>query len=145
MASPSQRAMTDTDDADLTETVRELFDLPFHRDHGIEVESATRDHARLRWPFEESLLGNPEVRALHGGVISALADSTGAAPFVADLEAYTPTIDLRMDYLSHAGEADLVAEATVSRRGSSVGVADVTVYSGDERVAVGRGVYKLSP
>lgn len=136
--------MTDPDPEDQTETVRELFDLPFHRTHGIEVESATSERARLRWPFEESLIGNPEVEALHGGVISALADATGAAPFVADLEAYTPTIDLRVDYLSHAGDADLVAEATVSRRGTSVGVADVTVYSGDERVAVGRGVYKLS-
>lgn len=131
-------------DDDLTAVVRDLYDLPYHRDAGIEVVSATRERARLRRPFEESLLGNPEVPAVHGGAISALVDVAGAAPFVAGLGAYTPTVDLRVDYLSHAGEADLVAEAEVRRRGGSVGVADVAVASGGERCAVGKGVYKLS-
>jgi len=133
-----------SDDEDLTAVARELFDLPFHRANDIEVVSATADGARMRWPFDESLVGNPEVRALHGGVVSAMADLTGAIPHVAALGAYTPTIDLRVDYLSHAGEADLVAEAEVRRRGGSVGVSDVTVYSGGRRCAVAKGVYKLS-
>lgn len=128
---------------DLTEVARELYDLPFHRTHGVEVLSADAERGRLRWPFDESLVGNPEVPAVHGGVISALVDVAGALPHVAAEGGYTPTVDLRVDYLSHAGEADLVAEATVRRRGGSVGASDVTVYSGDERVAVGRGVYKL--
>lgn len=135
--------MSDTDD-DLTAVVRDLYDLPYHQDKGIEVVSATAEHARLRLPFDESLIGNPEINAVHGGVISSVVDVAGAAPFVGAKRGYTPTIDLRVDYLSHAGEADLVAEAEVRRRGESVGVAAVTVYSNGERVAVGRGVYKLS-
>lgn len=135
--------MSDLSD-DLTETARDLFDLPYHRANGIEVVSATAEGARTYWPYDESLVGNPEVGAVHGGVISALTDLTGAAPHVASAGAYTPTIDLRVDYLSHAGNADLTAESEVIRRGGSVGVSDVTVYSGEERCAVGRGVYKLS-
>ena len=139
---PSAEAGTDT--GDLTATVRRLYaDLPFHRAQGIEVVSASADHAHTRWPFDESLLGNPDVPAIHGGVVSALADLTGAAVFVGPLERYTPTVDLRVDYLSHAGEADLEAHATVLRRGETVGVADVTVESGGERCATARGVYKL--
>ena len=131
-------------DADPTAVARELYDaLPFHRAQGIEVLEVTSTTARTRWPFDESLVGNPDVPAVHGGVVSALADLTGAVVFVGTLGRYTPTVDLRVDYLTHAGEADLTAEATVLRRGATVGVADVRVDSGGERCATGRGVYKL--
>ena len=128
---------------DVTDTARDLLDLPFHRANGIEVLSATEEGARTRWPYDESLVGNPELPAVHGGVISALADLTGAAPFVGSLGRYTPTVDLRVDYLTHAGEADLEAVAEVRRRGDSVGVAHVVVESGGEPCAEARGVYKL--
>lgn len=130
---------------DRTETVRRLYDdLPFHRAHGIEVLEVTDESARTRWPFADDLVGNPEVPALHGGVVSAMADLTGAAPFVGALGRYTPTVDLRVDYLAHAGPADLVAEATVDRRGEDVGVASVVVRSEGTQRARGRGVYKLA-
>lgn len=128
---------------DHTQTARELFQIPFHEANGIEMVEVTDEYARTRWPFDESLVGNPEVPALHGGVVSALADLTGAAPFVGALGRYTPTIDLRVDYLSHAGPTDLVGEATVERRGDTVGVASMVVRSGDTECAKGRGVYKL--
>lgn len=128
---------------DHTATARDLLDLPFHRHHGIEVVEATAESAHTRWPYDPDLVGNPEVPAVHGGVLSALADLTGATPFVAALGRYTPTIDLRVDYLSHAGEADLEGHATVLRRGESVGVADVEIRSAGNRCAKARGVYKL--
>lgn len=129
---------------DTTDTARELLDLPFHRANDIEVVSATETTAHTRWPYDESLVGNPEVPAIHGGVISALADLTGAAPFVGSLGQYTPTIDLRVDYLSHAGAADLDAYAEVRRRGETVGVASMEVESGGDICAEAKGVYKLT-
>lgn len=130
-------------DEDLTAVARELYDLPFHRAHDVEIVEATAERGRTRLPFDESLIGNPEVPAIHGGVISALADLTGAVPLVADAGAYTPTVDLRVDYLDHAGKAPLVGEATVSRRGTSIGVSDVVIRSDSRRCAVAKGVYKL--
>ena len=130
--------------ADATHTARDLLDLPFHRANGIEIVSASAEGAHARWPFDEALVGNPEMGAVHGGVISALADLTGAAPFVGSLGRYTPTVDLRVDYLSHAGEADLEGFAEVRRRGETVGVADVVVESGGDPCAEARGVYKLA-
>lgn len=131
-------------DEDLTAIVRELYDIPHHRDQGIEVLSATRDRARLVSSFDESKVGNPKIGAIHGGVISGLIDVAGAAPFIADRGTYTPTMDLRIDYLCPAGRADLIAEATVLEREGRVGTADVVVRSGGDQVAIGRGVYKLS-
>ena len=128
---------------DVTETARDLLDLPYHRANDIEVVAVTETTAHTRWPYDRTMVGNPEVPAIHGGVISALADLTGAAPFVGSLGRYTPTVDLRVDYLDHAGEADLEGHAEVIRRGDSVGVAETVVVSGGDECATGRGVYKL--
>ena len=67
-----------------------------------------------------------------------------AAVFVGDREAYTPTIDLRVNYLEAAGREPLYATATVDRRGADIGVASVEVESGDAVCATGTGVYKLT-
>lgn len=132
-----------TADEDRTQRVRELFEIPFNQTHGIEVVEATADRSETRLPYDDDLIGNPELPAIHGGVISALADLTGAAPMVAAVDTYTPTIDLRVDYLSHAGKASLHGEAHVRRRGASIGVADIEIRSAGQRCAVAKGVYKL--
>ena len=128
---------------DVTDTARDLLNLPFHRANGIEVVSATDEGAHSRWPSDESLLGNPEMPAVHGGVVSALADLTGAAPFVGSLGRYTSTADLRVDYLSHAGDADPEGHAEVRRRSKTGGVADVVVESAGDPCAEARTVYEL--
>jgi uncharacterized protein (TIGR00369 family) len=129
---------------DRTAIVRELYDrVPFHRAHDIEVLAVTPRRAETRFPFDESLIGNPDLEVLHGGAISSLVDLTGAAVFIGHVEDYTPTVDLRVNYLSAAGGRPLYANATIERSGSSIGVAHVEVESGDEVCATGTGVYKL--
>lgn len=130
-------------DDEYTAIARQLLDLPFHETVGVEIESASPTAGQTQIAFDESLIGNPEREAIHGGVVAALADLTGAVPFVASEGSYTPTVDLRIDYLAHAGSADLIGEASVRRRGSTLGVADVSIYSDGTECATARGVYKL--
>jgi uncharacterized domain 1 len=134
----------DNGDSDRTAVVRELYGrVPFHRAHDVEVLLVTTERAETKVPYDDPLVGNPDLQALHGGVISSLVDLTGAAVFVGDCEDYTPTIDLRVNYLSAAGRRPLYASATVERTGGTIGVATVEVESGDEICATGTGVYKL--
>ncbi|MFA9418264.1 PaaI family thioesterase [Natrinema sp. HArc-T2] len=110
--------MTNTAD-ERTDIVRELYDvIPFHRKHGIEIVVVTPRRAETKLPFDESLVGNPDLEVLHGGAIGSLVDLTGAAVFAGRCEEYTPTIDLRVNYLQPAGKQPLYATATVSREGS---------------------------
>lgn len=133
------------DGTDRTAIVRELYDdIPFHQAHDIEVILVTPRRAETKFPFEDSLIGNPDVGAIHGGVISSLVDLTGAAVFIGHCEDYTPTVDLRVNYLTAAGRQPLYANATIQRSGGNIGVAHVEVESGDEVCATGTGVYKLS-
>ncbi|PSQ56846.1 hypothetical protein BRD22_04135 [Halobacteriales archaeon SW_8_68_21] len=140
-----RQCATSSGTADRTAVVERLYDdIPFHRRHDLEVLSVTPDRATVRLPFDPGLVGNPDLDVLHGGVVSAVVDLTGAAVFVGGREAYTPTIDLRVNYLEAAGRDPLYATATVDRRGAGIGVASVEVESRDAVCATGTGVYKLT-
>jgi len=133
------------DATDRTAIVEDLYEpIPFHQANDIEVLVVTPRHAEVKLPYDEELLGNPDLEVLHGGAISSLVDLTGAAVFIGACEDYTPTVDLRVNYLEAAGKQPLYATATVERRGADIGVASVEVESGETVCATGTGVYKLS-
>ncbi|MES3015035.1 MAG: PaaI family thioesterase, partial [Pseudomonadota bacterium] len=77
---------------------------PYSRELGLELAHAGADWCVLRVPYAEKLIGYPETRVLHGGVITALMDvAFGLAIFVR-LGELRPmaTLDLRIDYLKPA-------------------------------------------
>ena len=81
---------------------------------GFELLSLTPDTAVMRAPYRDDLVGDPETRVLHGGVITALLDhACGMAAFAGmggkDANA---TLDLRLDYMRPAEpDHDVIAEA----------------------------------
>lgn len=124
--------------------------IPFNRYLGLKVAEIRSGFAILVLPFRPEFVGDPFRPALHGGTISMLADTAGgSAVFAAsEMEDRISTIDLRVDYLLPATQADLVAEARVIRTGNRVGVARVQVWqagAGEERllVAEATGVYSI--
>jgi uncharacterized protein (TIGR00369 family) len=123
--------------------------IPFNRYLGVQCAEIRVGYARLEVPFREELIGDPIRRALHGGVISALADTAGGIAVWAGIEdprARVSTIDLRVDYVRPGKTETLVAVATVVRVGNRVGVADIRLFhpsAPDETVATGKGVYNI--
>jgi uncharacterized protein (TIGR00369 family) len=101
-------------------------------------------------PFREEHVGDPYRPALHGGVLSALADAAGGAALWATLEdprARISTIDLRIDYLRAARLELVVADAHVVRAGNRVGVVDVRIFhptAEDVTLSTGKCVYNVS-
>jgi uncharacterized protein (TIGR00369 family) len=136
-------------DPDVLRDVMEKF-IPFNRFLGVRATIVTRSLVRLEVPFREELIGDPVRPALHGGVLSALADAAGGGAVwvsVEDERARVSTIDLRMDYLRPAKLELLVAEASVVRMGNRVGVADVRLFNGgnpETTLATCKAVYNIS-
>jgi uncharacterized protein (TIGR00369 family) len=134
------------------EVLRQVMEelIPFNRYLGVRVGVAREGFARLEVPFRDELVGDPMRPALHGGVISALADAAGGAAVwlgIDDELARISTIDLRIDYLRPARLVTIVAEANVVRLGNRVGVADVRLFNEDAEdvtIATGKGVYNIS-
>lgn len=130
--------------------LRELFlaKIPFNAVLGIDVEDLAHGRAVLRIPFRPELIGDPLRPALHGGVISALADTCGGCAVwtAIDEEDRVSTIDLRVDYLRPGQAEELRAVGEVVRLGNRVGVASITLFHPDrpdERVAEAKGVYSV--
>ena len=134
------------------EVLRQIMEelIPFNRYLGVKFAGAKQGFARLEIPFRDELVGDPFRPALHGGVLSALADAAGGAAVWTGLEddrARVSTIDLRIDYLRPARLVTIVAEATVVRLGNRVGVADVRLFNSDAEdvtIATGKGVYNIT-
>ena len=133
------------------EALRQMMEelIPFNRFLGIRVLEVTEGGARLSLPFRPELVGDPLRPALHGGVLSTLADVAGGMAMWADIEdpmARVATIDLRVDYLRPARLETLDARAHVVRQGNRVGVVDVVIFhpsTATETIATGKAVYNI--
>lgn len=132
------------------EMVRLLFEqvIPFNRHLGMTLGHVEPGLVQLHLPFREEFIGNPEVPALHGGVISALLDTAGGAAVWSRIEANdrVSTVDLRVDYLRPGRPLPLIGQGRVVRLGNRVGVAELRAFhpgAEDKPVAAGMGVYNV--
>ena len=109
--------------------------IPFNKLLGIQAGRVERNFVELILPYRHELLGNYHKGALHGGVLSALADTAGGAAVFAsaDFGDIVSTIDLRIDYLRPARALDTRAEARVVRMGGRVGVARIQIFQPDAK------------
>ena len=134
------------------EKLVEFFEntIPFNRHLGIQVESITEELCTIKIPFQKEWIGDPKRPALHGGLLSTLADTAGGlAVFLRlpnPLVDRTSTVDLRVDYLRHGLLEDLYCDASVLRLGNRVAVTEMICRQGASRdyiAAKCRGVYNI--
>ncbi len=122
--------------------------VPFNTFLGLRVEHLTEGHAVLVLPFRPELVGDSARPALHGGVLSALADTCGGTAVWTAVgpDDRVSTIDLRVDYLRPAPLEELLATADVLRVGNRVGVAAIRIVARsrpEQVLAEGKGVYAV--
>jgi uncharacterized protein (TIGR00369 family) len=131
--------------------------IPFNKILGIKVESLKIEDVRVRFEMKEAFIGNYVQGILHGGVISAVLDTTGGLTaslgVVQNMAGRTVkeigksltrigTIDLRIDYL-RPGKGDyFVATGSIMRAGRRVSVTRMELYNDRNiLIAVGTGTY----
>lgn len=128
--------------------IRLFASVPFMQYLGMRFETLESSHAVIRIPYRPELIGNPELPALHGGVISALLDTCGGAAVWTRIGSHdrVSTVDLRVDYLRPGRPEDLLGMARVIRAGNRVGVTELRAYHPGSKgapIAVGTGVYNI--
>src|SRR5258708_19892667 len=75
---------------------------PFAQALGAEMVTVERGRVRMRVPYSERLIGNPDTGVVHGGVITAFLDqSCGMAvgSTLKELRSFA-TLSLRPDYIT---------------------------------------------
>ena len=132
------------------EAVRQLFEelIPFNKFLGLTIDEMSETVTRLVLPFRPEFIGNPEIPAMHGGVISATLDTTGGVAVWSQARPMdrVSTVDLRVDYLRPGRAERLIVVADVVRLGGRVGVAELRAFHAgaeDKPVAAGMGVYNV--
>lgn len=131
----------------LRQVMEEL--IPFNKFLGVRAVEIDRGRVRIEVPFRAELIGDPFRQAMHGGVISMLADTAGGAAVWSALDeprARVSTIDMRVDYLRPGRKETLVAEASLVRLGRRLGVTDMRLFHPSapaDSIATGKAVYNV--
>ena len=142
--------------------LRDLYQqkVPFNRLLGFNVGELEEGRAEIGFSACEALIGNPVFGTLHGGVISAVLDTTGgltaSTGIIAAMTgceigtinqklAKVGTIDLRVDYLRPGRGSAFKATGHIMRAGRKVTVTRMELHN-DQRVliAVGTGTYMVA-
>ncbi len=133
-----------------TEMIRKFMEkgVPFNEFMGFEIVEFGEGEARMRVAVRPEFTGDPFRPALHGGLISALADTGGGVAVLTCLEEgqMASTVDLRVDYLRPGRvDSDLWAHSRVLRVGNRVAATHTTVYQSDPEkpVATASAVYNV--
>ena len=121
--------------------------MPFTRHLGMEFVEGGDGYARvkLRYQDENSTTG----RALHGGAIASLIDTTGAMAAWTTAEIATPkyfgsTVGVNVNYLSGAIGEDIFAEGRVLKRGKEIIYSDIRVINAAGKLlAQGTVIYRI--
>jgi uncharacterized protein (TIGR00369 family) len=88
---------------------------PYNRELGLLPHVVRPDWCVLKVEYQDALVGDPQTRVLHGGVITALLDAAFGFAIFVKLPAFRPmaTLDLRIDYLKPAAPGRAVLGGAV--------------------------------
>ncbi|NBB52724.1 hotdog fold thioesterase [Rhizobium sp. CRIBSB] len=117
---------------------------------GFQFEGREGDRVRIRVPYREDLVGDPDTGVLSGGLVTALLDHVGGLAVWVALDVFRPiaTLDLRVDYMRAAEPGrDLIAEARCFKVTRSIAFVRAWAFDDnvDDPVAAAQAAYILSP
>jgi uncharacterized protein (TIGR00369 family) len=89
-------------------------------------------------PFDDKIVGNPLLPAIHGGVVGAFLESVALMTLMWELDVVQlpKTIDITFDYLRSAGPKTTWAKATLTKRGRRVANVRVEAWQDDPQKPV---------
>jgi len=122
--------------------------IPYAKFLGLQVEQQGHEIITVL-PFQEHLIGNTNLPAIHGGAVGAMLEMTAVLQLIYDTscERLPKTIDVSFDYLRSARGLTTFGRAIVTRQGRRVANVRTELWQ-EERgkpVAAGHGHFLLTP
>ena len=96
-----------------------------------------------RLSFHERHIGNPLIRALHGGVISAFLESCATLEVATRSDLEVRTISTHINFLRGAVDRDMLARVQVARVGRRIAFLEATGWQTSEDEPVARTAVAL--
>ncbi len=129
-------------------SLRYMFSkVPFVAALGMQLEHWDEVGARVRMPYQD-LVDNGG-RTFHGGAVSTLIDTAGAAAVWAghdyDKGTRSSTVSLSVNFLGAGYESALIAEARCVRRAKELNFVEIHVTDADGKpIADGIQTYRIA-
>jgi uncharacterized protein (TIGR00369 family) len=125
-----------------------LLNTPYVSKFGVSFDYRGDELTGLL-PYNENLVGNPLIPALHGGAVGAFLEITASASLIVSqpLDRLPKVIDVAIVYLRPARAADVYARAQVARSGRRVANVRVEAWQGRRGapVATLHGHFMITP
>jgi len=123
--------------------------VPYNRELGLLPHTVRTDLCVLKVEYQEALVGDPQTRVLHGGVITALLDAAFGFAILVKLPEIRPmaTLDLRIDYLKPATpDKAVLGGAVCYKLTSELAFVRGCAYheSPDDPIATAVGIYMFT-
>ncbi|HEY5638614.1 MAG TPA: PaaI family thioesterase [Dehalococcoidia bacterium] len=121
--------------------------MPFTKHLAMEFAEGGEGYARIRMRYQDE--NSTAGRALHGGALASLIDTTGAMAAWTTAQIATPkyfgsTVGVNVNYLSGAIGEDVFAEGRILKRGKEIIYTDVRVTNEEGKLlAQGTVVYRI--
>jgi len=90
--------------------------------------------------YQDSLIGNATIPALHGGAIGALLESTAILQILWEAEAKTlpKIVTITIDYLRSGRPVDTFARGVITKQGRRVATVGVEAWQDDRKRPIAR-------
>ena len=125
-----------------------LQHIPYAQFLGLQVEQQGNEIITVL-PFDEHLIGNTNLPAIHGGAVGAMLEMTAVLQLIYDTacERLPKTVDVSFDYLRSARGMTTYGRAIVTRQGRRVANVRTELWQEERHkpVAAGHGHFLLSP
>ena len=123
-------------------------DVPYASYLGIRL-AAEGDAPVFRLPFQPKLIGNPQLPALHGGVVAGFAETAATLHLIRAIGGakFPKCIDFSIDYLRSGRPEDTYASCEIVRQGGRVALVHVRCWQGkgpSQPITVARGQFLLT-
>jgi uncharacterized protein (TIGR00369 family) len=122
--------------------------IPYARFLGLRVERMGSEITTIL-PFNDSLIGNMSLPALHGGAIGAFLELTSVIQllFDASCETIPKTVDISIDYLRSGKPVDTYGRAIVTRQGRRVANVRAEIWQEEKSkpISASHGHFLLTP
>jgi len=136
-----------TEKKNLERMANVIATVPFMKHLGMEFVEGGEGYAKIALRYQDE--NSTWAKALHGGAIASLIDTTGAMAAWTTAEIATPkyfgsTVGVNVNYLSGAIGEDIFAEGRILKRGKEIIYTDVKVSNGEGKLlAQGTVVYRI--
>lgn len=121
--------------------------IPYMRFLGTEFVRDD-DGPALKLPFQDKLVGNPNLPALHGGVTGALLESAAIATVILEVEApkLPKIVNISIDYLRPGRPLDTYAWGRITRLGRRIVNVQTAAWQGarDNPIAAASAHFLIS-